>query len=284
MRQRTITAAVFVVVMLIGVFLNVYSFLLLFGIITVVSAWELMSLLFDKDSDHLNFRKLTGSVAAGLFYLYFAKEILHAMHYNIPVEAVHPLGAIVQVVLPLLALLGLELFLASKTPFPNVGNYMLAVFYAALPFVLLVDLATDGGDYKPLRVLGLLLLNWSNDTMAYLIGSRIGKRPFFSRISPKKTWEGTLGGIVGVMLVSYLLSYWITDFDRATWLLFGFIAAVAGTAGDLVESMLKRSVNIKDSGNIMPGHGGFLDRFDSLIYFMPFAWGILNGLNYIVAH
>lgn len=276
MKQRTITAAVFVAVMLIGIFGNLSTFLLLFGIITVVSAWELMSLLFGPEADHLQLRKITGSVLAGAFYSIFCYWTLEKIHTGSGMPAMDPMVVITYLALPFLALLGIELLLASRQPFPNIGNYMLAVFYVALPFVLLVNLAIDSGHYMPLRVLGLMLLNWSNDTMAYLIGSQIGKRPFFSRISPKKTWEGTLGGIVGVFIVSWLLSLLITDFSLAEWLALGAVAAIMGTAGDLVESMLKRSVNIKDSGNIMPGHGGFLDRFDSLIYFLPFAWVVLK--------
>jgi phosphatidate cytidylyltransferase len=276
MKQRTITAIFFVAIMLAGVFGHLYSFLLLFGLITVVSAWELMSLLFGPEADHLLLRKVTGSALAALFYGIFSYSTLNRMQTGVGLPAMDPMLVITCLALPFLVLLGLELVLASRQPFPSIGNYLLAVVYVALPFALLVSLATDGGQYMPLRVLGLMLLNWSNDTMAYLIGSQIGKRPFFSRISPKKTWEGTLGGIVGVFVVSWLLSMIIPDFSRSEWLALGAVAAVMGTAGDLVESMLKRSVHIKDSGNIMPGHGGFLDRFDSLIYFLPFAWVVIR--------
>ncbi|MGI9160204.1 MAG: phosphatidate cytidylyltransferase [Saprospiraceae bacterium] len=104
------------------------------------------------------------------------------------------------------------------------------------------------------------------------MGSRIGKTPFFSRISPNKTWEGTLGGIFCTLLAAAGLSLWLKDFSMAEWLLLAAVVGVFGSLGDLVESMLKRSMQIKDSGSLLPGHGGFLDRFDSFIMVLPFAW------------
>ncbi len=107
------------------------------------------------------------------------------------------------------------------------------------------------------------------------MGSQIGKTPFFPRISPKKTWEGTLGGMVCTFLVAGLFSYWMPVFTFSEWMALAAVVAVFGTVGDLVESMLKRSMGVKDSGSIMPGHGGFLDRFDSFIFVLPFAWLVL---------
>jgi phosphatidate cytidylyltransferase len=115
---------------------------------------------------------------------------------------------------------------------------------------------------------------WINDTMAYLVGSWIGKTPF-SPISPKKTWEGTIGGIILCVAVVTLLTRYIfilRDFHVIHWLMISLIASVTGTLGDLLESKLKRKAGVKDSGNIMPGHGGFLDRFDSLLIATPFVW------------
>jgi phosphatidate cytidylyltransferase len=115
---------------------------------------------------------------------------------------------------------------------------------------------------------------WINDTMAYLVGSWIGKTPF-SPISPKKTWEGTIGGVILSVVVVTLLTRYIfilRDFHVIHWLMISLIASVTGTLGDLLESKLKRKAGVKDSGNIMPGHGGFLDRFDSLLIATPFVW------------
>jgi phosphatidate cytidylyltransferase len=171
------------------------------------------------------------------------------------------------------AAIAVELFLGSEQPFANVGNYLLCALYIGLPFAMLADIAIEFHmPYKPFRVFGLLLLIWTNDTMAYFIGSKFGRRKLFERISPKKTWEGSIGGGVCTVFVAWGLSLIIKDFSQIQWLALGAVAAVFGTLGDLVESMLKRSVGVKDSGNLLPGHGGLLDRFDAFILALPFFW------------
>ena len=115
------------------------------------------------------------------------------------------------------------------------------------------------------------MLTWGNDTGAYLIGSVIGKTPLFPRISPKKTWEGSLGGVAVTFIIAWLLSIYTQELTLQTWLVLAGIVSVFGSTGDLIESMLKRSLGVKDSGTIMPGHGGFLDRFDAFMYMIPFA-------------
>lgn len=118
---------------------------------------------------------------------------------------------------------------------------------------------------------GLILLIWTNDTMAYIVGSLIGRTPL-SPVSPKKTWEGTIGGAILTMSVAVLLQKLFHVFEMQDWIVFGFCASVFGTIGDLIESKMKRLADVKDSGRIMPGHGGFLDRFDSLLFATPFVW------------
>ncbi|MDX1911562.1 MAG: phosphatidate cytidylyltransferase, partial [Saprospiraceae bacterium] len=129
-----------------------------------------------------------------------------------------------------------------------------------------------GNIYYPNRVLGLLLLVWINDVGAYLLGSRWGSTKLLERISPKKTWEGTIGGALFAVAGGYALSYFIPDYSTRQWLALGLCAALGSNLGDLVESMLKRSVGVKDSGTILPGHGGFLDRFDAFIFTVPLYW------------
>ncbi|TAK40283.1 MAG: phosphatidate cytidylyltransferase, partial [Saprospiraceae bacterium] len=114
-------------------------------------------------------------------------------------------------------------------------------------------------------------LTWMNDTGAYIIGSLFGKHLLFSRISPKKTWEGTFGGIAITFLVAFLFCVFTNELRFRDWIILGAIVSIFGSVGDLVESMLKRSVGVKDSGNLLPGHGGVLDRFDAFIFVLPFA-------------
>ncbi|MEO6669203.1 MAG: DUF92 domain-containing protein [Ferruginibacter sp.] len=158
-----------------------------------------------------------------------------------------------------------------------------AVIYIIVPLLLLIDLGVNGNHYlhqvdhagySSLLPCAIIFSLWINDTMAYLVGSMIGKTPF-SKISPKKTWEGTLGGVILCVVSMALLGPLISGNQTLKWKDWASIAAICavfGTAGDLLESKLKRMANIKDSGKIMPGHGGFLDRFDSLLVATAFVW------------
>jgi len=167
-----------------------------------------------------------------------------------------------------------------------------ALPYIVLPMMLLADLGVGlkftgegwpglhADNYSPLYPCAVIFSIWINDTMAYLVGSFIGKTPF-SKISPKKTWEGTIGGVILCMIVIALLGTWIEPAKAQPWhhwLAIAGICAVFGTAGDLLESKLKRMAGIKDSGHFMPGHGGFLDRFDSLLLAVPPVWVYLKLL------
>ena len=160
------------------------------------------------------------------------------------------------------------------------------LIYITLPIALMIDLRTDWSNFSGYKTqtdfgatipIAIIFSIWVNDTMAYLVGSLIGKTPF-SKISPKKTWEGTIGGIIlCVVVIGFVFPLIAERFfypfaQRQTYFIIAAICAIAGTAGDLLESKLKRMANIKDSGTIMPGHGGFLDRFDSLLVATPFVW------------
>lgn len=136
----------------------------------------------------------------------------------------------------------------------------------------------DSSFYNPHIVLGIMLLIWANDTFAYLAGSLIGKHKLYERISPGKTWEGTIGGGILSVASSFVIFHWFPEIKLTTWIIVAVIIVVFGTIGDLVESMLKREAGIKDSGKIMPGHGGILDRFDSLIFATPFLYFYLNWI------
>ena len=158
----------------------------------------------------------------------------------------------------------------------------IAFFYIIIPIILLLDLGTNGIEantkYSPLLPCAILFSIWINDTSAYLVGSFIGKTPF-SKISPKKTWEGTIGGALLCILIIALLGKFIPIAQKINvihWISIATLCAVFGTIGDLIESKLKRMANIKDSGSFMPGHGGFLDRFDSLLIATPFVWGYIH--------
>lgn len=269
MKQRVITAVFFAAAMLGGVFGGFYSFCILFAIITAGCLWELTGMLFQAEA-HQTFRRVTGVTIGMLAYLPMTAKVAFPEWEWL----LDPLfGSVLFISYILIAV---ELFFASSQPFSNIGRHLVCFIYVGLPFALLAQMSVihAGYDqiYSPWRVFGLLLLIWTNDTMAYFIGSQFGKRKLFERISPKKTWEGTIGGGICTVLIAWGLSFLIHDFTPVQWIALGAVAAIFGTLGDLVESMLKRSVGVKDSGNLLPGHGGLLDRFDAFIFALPFYW------------
>lgn len=271
MKQRTISAVIFVIAILAGVFGGAIPFFLLFAFITGGCLWELSGILFGKEKENAILHRILATVL-GLFpYLVYGGIKTGLFGFEGGTASLLP-GIIAVIMVFMFLIILLELFLASEHPFTNVGYYLTGLAYVGIPFAMFLGIAHWDDQYAPLRVLGLLLLNWANDTFAYLVGSQIGKTPFFSRISPKKTWEGTIGGMVCTFLAAWGLSMLIPSFSFGQWMALAACVAVFGTLGDLVESMLKRSVNIKDSGAILPGHGGFLDRFDSFIFIQPFVW------------
>ncbi|MPR32536.1 phosphatidate cytidylyltransferase [Salmonirosea aquatica] len=155
-------------------------------------------------------------------------------------------------------------------PFTNIGFTFLGLIYVALPFSLIVVMAMRGGVYNFEIVLGSLLLLWATDIGAYFAGTKFGRRKLFERVSPKKSWEGAVGGALSATVIAFVLGLYFHTFEPWKWFCIGGIIVVTGTYGDLVESLFKRSIAIKDSGSTIPGHGGFLDRFDGLLLSAPF--------------
>ncbi len=159
---------------------------------------------------------------------------------------------------------------SDPNPFPNIAITFLGILYVALPFCLFNLAAHFRGDYSYQIIAGVMLLLWGTDTGAYFAGSLFGKSKLFERISPKKSWEGFVGGAATSVGIAILLSKYFPLLNMTQWIVIAVIIVISGTYGDLVESLFKRSISIKDSGDRLPGHGGFLDRFDSLLLSMPF--------------
>ncbi len=177
----------------------------------------------------------------------------------------------------------IELSRTHDNPIANIGTTFLGVLYVALPMSLLLYIPALAGrhhEWDAWAMLFYILLIWSNDVCAYLVGVSIGRHKMFERISPKKSWEGFVGGICGALGMGFLAAHFMGG-RLQIWLGLALVAAVTGVLGDLVESMFKRSVGVKDSGRIMPGHGGWLDRFDALILSAPFAIVYLLLVRYL---
>lgn len=284
-QQRATTATVFSAVMLTGLFWNQWSFHLLFLIIATGCIWEFLDMTLPNDNNK-NVRKIIGAIAGfsfvGINYYASIQAAIPFSESNVTI--ITQSEKMIQLLLFLsFSLLMIELFLKAELPFNNIALIVFSLFYLAVPFSLLTRFATFPlyKYFSPNIVAGMLFLTWANDSFAYIVGSKIGKTPFFLRISPKKTWEGTIGGGVFCMLTAAIISRFFTQLPLVDWLIIGAIIAVFGTIGDLVESLLKRSVGVKDSGNFMPGHGGFLDRFDAFIFCIPFVYGYLSVVKHL---
>jgi phosphatidate cytidylyltransferase len=183
----------------------------------------------------------------------------------------------------MLFIIVLELYRKQEKPFDSLAHTFFSVLYTAVPFSMVPFSAFSRTGlnsllphpdirFSPGIIIGFFFLLWANDTGAYLTGILIGRHRLMERISPKKTWEGFFGGVIIAASVAWLLSGWLGVVDKLHWIIISVIISVAGTYGDLAESMLKRSVGVKDSGSLMPGHGGFLDRFDSAIISFPLVY------------
>lgn len=166
-----------------------------------------------------------------------------------------------------------ELFRKSNTPIANIGVTLMGIVYVAMPMslMLFIPIMLGRGEWNPWAVLFYIFIIWANDVFAYLFGITLGKHRLFERVSPKKSWEGFIGGLLGAMAMGYIASV-ATGGNHIEWIGMALIAAITGVLGDLVESLFKRSVDVKDSGRILPGHGGWLDRFDALLLSVPFVF------------
>jgi phosphatidate cytidylyltransferase len=260
--KRTLTAIVFVAVLLGCTFWNQFSFSILFFIITIAGVWEFYSLA-EKGRSKPN--KVYGTFAGSVLFFTSALVCMNRSDERI-----------LLINIPIIFLIFIfELYTKAQKPFENIAYTLLGLIYVALPFSLLNYITTYSGAYSYEILFGFFFILWSSDTGAYLVGSAIGKNKLFPRVSPGKTWEGSIGGGITSYLVAFLISGWYTSITRFDWMVIATILVVAGTLGDLVESLLKRSIDVKDSGNILPGHGGILDRFDSLIISAPFVFTYL---------
>ena len=267
---RAVTGIFFVTAMVLGI-LHPHALIALFALITGLSIWEYTGLVNNIKGVKVN--RFISTIIGVYFFLAVAGLRLT------PIEG---FVVFVPYILSILYLLISELYLKNENPINSWAYTMLGQMYIAMPFSMINVLAFQQGEmgqvtFDSLLPLSIFIFLWTNDTGAYLCGSFFGKHKLFPRISPKKSWEGSIGGGLLVLIVAGVIGYFTnTDTDPhmlsiPAWIGLGLVVVVFGTWGDLVESLFKRTLGIKDSGNSLPGHGGMLDRFDSSLMAIPAA-------------
>lgn len=261
---RFLTATFGATIIVLSILYGAWSYFGVFLLIAVLSQWEFYKIVQSPGSRPL---KVWGSLM-GLFLVSFSfLSISGNLSFDWLLLLI-PLGMTTFVI---------KLFQKNETqPFLGTAYTWLGIIYVALPFSMLHYVGFARGAYDFQLVLGCLLLHWAHDVGAYFIGVRFGRTKLFPSLSPNKSWEGSAGGALLTLLVVFVGSFWADTLRLWEWLTIGTLVIVAGTLGDLVESQLKRSMEIKDSGRSIPGHGGFLDRFDGLLISTPFIAAFLK--------
>jgi phosphatidate cytidylyltransferase len=259
---RALSALVFVVILVGCLLWNYYSFSVFFFVVAMMGLNEFYTLSEKFDAKPY---KIMGFVSGAITYLLFTPLFASSVIYVITL-------------IPFIIFL-VALYNRRNNPIQNALFTISGILYAVIPFGLLHGLVLKPGEgtmeFNPYLLFGIILLIWSNDTFAYLGGSLFGKHKMIERISPGKTWEGTIFGIVLTFVLACVIGKYVQG-NMALWSILGVTVPLLATVGDLVESMIKRQAGIKDTGSIMPGHGGVLDRFDSLIFVSPFVFVILK--------
>lgn len=263
---RAFSGIIYIVVLLSATLYSEISFIALFALFMLLSINEFCNLI-----------KINKVIPFIVSAIIFAVSIFFKENYS---------GGSLLVVAALLVSIKLISSLFNKDAAIAIDKappfkYALLLGYIVIPFILLVQLPFIKSIFTPQIITGVFILIWTNDTFAYIVGKTLGKNKLFERISPKKTIEGFIGGLIFTIAASYIISYFYTFFTPFVWIGTGFIVAVFGTMGDLVESKLKRDAGVKDSGRIMPGHGGILDRLDSIIFAIPFLFLFYQIIYYV---
>ncbi len=259
---RTLTGILFILIVVGSLWAGPFSYFVLLFLIIGVGQWEFYQLLEKMGIKPGKFQGiLLGLFVFTLAFLH-AKSFISAEWYWITTIA--------------LALIPIEFFIKkSKLPLRNFLYTILGVLYVSIPFSIanyLVFPETSAGTYHYHYLLYVLILIWTNDTFAYLTGKYLGKHKMAVKVSPKKTWEGGLGGLLFTIAASLIIYQLSQTFSSPDWIVLSVIISVAANLGDLTESAIKRAANVKDSGNILPGHGGILDRFDATLLSVPLVY------------
>lgn len=289
--KRTISGAVYIALLLTSILFSTESFIILFGIFLIIATYEFCNLVkLNKIFSILFVSLFYSTVALVSFYRtetenYISSLLKENIQFTIDIDKLFS----VLLIITLLIAVKCIVFLFNDTQtISKLSKYIYLLGYIMLPFIFIIKISFGIKDYNPKIIIGLFILIWTNDTFAYLVGKSIGKHKLFERVSPKKTIEGFLGGVVFAAFAGFLISKLYIrpnpDFSQKSiliWTIIALIVSIFGTIGDLIESKFKRIAGVKDSGTIMPGHGGVLDRLDSVIFVAPVIFLFYQILYYV---
>lgn len=264
---RIFSGALYAFLLLLAILVSEYTFVGIVFVFGLFTLYELQKLLNLKS--YLAYAVLVG------FMLFFS--VFHYFDYRFAII----LLMVVTLVIKLLLIR--DLIVIRKIPLFEGRKYLIVFFYlfSSLVFLTLIPYQNFLGNYHPHILIGIFVLIWVNDSFAYLLGKTFGKHKLFERISPNKTVEGFIGGMVFALLASYVVFYYTETFSVKIWLALALITSIFGTFGDLIQSKLKRQAGVKDSGRLMPGHGGLLDRLDSVLFASTFIYTFLYILTHV---
>lgn len=290
--KRTISGAVYIALLLTSILFSTESFIILFGIFLVITIYEFSNLVNLNKIFSILFGTLLYSLIVLVSHynkettLFLNKLFQENFDFEMNIQQLDLVLLAVTIVIAIKCIL--FLFYDSVQKISISSKYLYLLGYITLPFVFIVKISFGTNDYNPKIIIGLFILIWTNDTFAYLVGKSIGKHKLFERVSPKKTIEGFLGGAVFAAFAGFLISKFYIQPNPAfsvksilIWTIIALIVSVFGTIGDLIESKFKRIAGVKDSGSIMPGHGGILDRLDSVIFVAPIIYLFYQILYYV---
>lgn len=260
---RSISGLLYISIILFSMFASREWFLVLFFLLGAITIYEFQKLV------HL--KSYVSFIILG--------ALLYVLSYMVWDENAIYLYVILGIFVNLFLLK--DLLVVSKIPMFEKKKYIAIIFYIISGFVFLTLIPYHNGTYQVWLIIGVFILIWANDSFAYLIGKNFGKRKLLERISPKKTVEGFIGGFVGTFLAGFLIFNYTHLLSLGTWFSLAIIVSVLGTFGDLIQSKFKRQAGVKDSGSLMPGHGGIYDRLDSIVFVSPFIYAFLEIIDYV---
>jgi len=289
--KRTISGAVYIALLLTSILFSTESFIILFGIFLIIATYEFCNLVGLNKVFSILFVSLFYTTVSLISFYKIETEnyISKLLKENIVITVDTDRLFTVLLAITLMISIKCIIFLFDDTQnISRASKYIYLIGYIMLPFLFITKISFGIKDYNPKIIIGLFVLIWTNDTFAYLVGKSIGKHKLFERISPKKTIEGFLGGVVFAAFAGFLISKLYIqpnpEFSSKSiliWTVIALIVSIFGTIGDLIESKFKRVAGVKDSGAIMPGHGGVLDRLDSVIFVAPIIFLFYQILYYV---